>query len=196
MQIPKVDTPERYRGLYLFDFGDWTAIGYTAEEIAALLESEQYRNGKVYRIVRASPAGEFELKGVAAERFQLETALMFNRERLGDARADFAKLVEMGAAGAPCRGFVHLTDRGTQTDVARYVTALIYPAEYDDEVASWLLAEGFEGGDFVEGGVSAVTDYYREHHTILERAQLWSRSAIQSRSRDELLGSVRRAVQR
>lgn len=197
MQLPKVDSPERYRGLYIFDFGEWTALGYTAEEVATLLESEAHRSAKVYKIVRASPDGQFELKGVSTERFQLETGLLFNRRELGRARADFSELSRLTTRGGlPCRAFLHLADRGPHDDVPRYVTALIYPAEYDDEIAAWLLTENFEGGDSVEGGISAVTDYYRHHHDVLERAQLWSKSAIPSRSRDELNATIRNAVQR
>ena len=196
MQIPRVESPDRYQGLYVFDFGEWTAFGYTAEEVATLLESETYRDAKVYRIVRVSPDGSFELKGVSVDRFQLEAALIFNRQTLEEARDDFRQLSEIAAAGLPCRAFLHLADRGAHDDIPRYLTALIYPAEYDDDVAAWLLEAGFEGGDVVEGGVSAVTDYYRHQHKVLERTQLWSKSAIQSRSREELLASVRRAVQR
>lgn len=197
MQLPTVDQPERYRGLYVFDFGAWTALGYTVEEVAALLESEAYRDAKVYKIVRASPTGQFELKGVSAERFQLEAGLFFNRNELVDARADYHELADLAARGGlPCRAFLHLADRGPREGVPRYAAALIYPAEYDDEIAAWLLTEGFEGGDWVEGGVSAVTDYYGHQHTILERTQLWSRSAIPSRSREDLIASIRTAVQR
>ena len=197
MRVPMTDEPQRYRGLYIFDFGEWAALGYTAEEVALLLESEAHRAGKVYKIVRATPDGQMEFRGVAPERFQLESGLMFNRNELAAARADFAELQRLALADAPpCRAILHLADRGTSDGVARYVTALIYPAEYEDEVGQWLLATGFAGGDLVEGGPSHVTNYYAEDKTILERQQLWSRTAIPSRSRDEVLRSVRHAVQR
>ena len=43
MTIPSLEQPERYSGLYVFDFGQWTAVGYTADEVERLLESEAYR---------------------------------------------------------------------------------------------------------------------------------------------------------
>ncbi len=197
MKLPTLDQPHRYRGLYVFDFGEWTAIGYTAEEVAVLLESEDYRAGKVYKIVRATPDGQMELRGISAARFHLESGLFFNRADLDAARADFAELVRLGQAlGAPCRAFVQLADRGEQHGAARYVTALIYPAEYEDEMAHWLDAAGYCGGDLAEGGSSHVSDYYGTEKTILQRQQLWSQPAIPSRSVDQVLGSVRRAVQR
>ncbi len=195
MKLPPVQDAPRYAGLYVYDFDAWTAVGYTAEEIALLLESEATRGGRIYRIVRASPDGTMELRGVPPERFQLESGLFFNRASLQDAREDFARLGEIGA-GAPCRAAVQLVDRGAGAEGWRYVTALIYPAEYEDDVAQWLLRADYGGGDYVEGGISAVTTFYHESHQVLERAQLWSQGAIPSRGRDELLRTLRQAVQR
>jgi len=197
MKLPNVTNSERYGGLYVFDFGPWTAVGYTAEEITILLESERYRDGQVYKIVRATPDGQMELRGVPRERFQLESGMFFIRNDLSAAQADFETLRRLGQTqGAPCRAFVQLAERGAGEGVARYVTALIYPAEYEDEMARWLLATGYAGGDTVEGGVSHVSDYYAEAKTILERQQLWSQPAIPSRLPEEVLNSVRRAAQR
>ena len=33
MKLPALKNPELYQGLYVFDFGDHTAVGYTAEQI-------------------------------------------------------------------------------------------------------------------------------------------------------------------
>ncbi|MCK4341570.1 MAG: hypothetical protein KAY37_07605 [Phycisphaerae bacterium] len=197
MKLPAVSESQRYRGLYVYDFGEWTALGYTAEEIAVLLESEAWRNGKVYKIVRATPDGRMELRGVAPERFQLESGMFFNRNDLEAGRADFSNLRQLGHSRAvPCRAFLHLADRGESKDAARYVTALIYPAEYEDEMSRWLLDAEYAAGDLVEGGPSHVSNYYADEKTILERQQLWSQPAIPSRSPEEVLSSVRRAVQR
>ncbi len=67
MKLPKLQKPERYVGLYIFDFGEHTGVGFTAQEVAELLESEKYKNGKVYKIHKAYPDGKLELKGVRAE---------------------------------------------------------------------------------------------------------------------------------
>ena len=197
MKLPALNEPQRYRGLYVFDFGEWTALGYTAEEIALLLESEQYRGGKVYQIVRAQPDGGLELRGVAPERFRLESGLFFNRETLDAAREDFRTLRELAQrTPPPGRAFVHLIDRGAHEGVPRYAVGLIYPAEYEDAVAQWLLASDYAGGDTVEGGPSHVTNYYAEKPAVLEREQLWPASATSSRSREAVYASVRQAVQR
>ena len=72
MNLPELEKPEKYVGLYIFDFGDHAGVGFTAEEIAELLESEKYKDGKVYKIHKAYPDGRLEIKGVTRETFQLE----------------------------------------------------------------------------------------------------------------------------
>lgn len=197
MKLPMLDDPHRYRGLYVYDFGSWSALGYTAEEIAVLLESEAYRGGKVYKIVRASPDGHLELKGVAAERFQTESGMFFVRAAEPAARRDFSTLRDLGRTHPPpCRAFVQLVDRGPGAGRTRYVTALIYPTEHEDEMATWLLDVAYAGGDTAEGGPSHVSDYQDQVRTILEREQLWSRARTPARSTAEVLANVRQAVQR
>ncbi|MHC4121894.1 MAG: hypothetical protein ACYSWO_30885 [Planctomycetota bacterium] len=46
MKLPKLEDNEKYVGLYVFDFGDHAGLGFTAREVAELLESEKYKNGK------------------------------------------------------------------------------------------------------------------------------------------------------
>lgn len=196
MILPKFDQPDRYAGLYIFDFGDWTAAGYTAEEIAVLLESEQYSDGQVYKIHRVSPDGSMELRGISRNRFRMESGIFFYRNELNLAHNDYAALQRSAEkTPPPARTLLQLADRGGDAN-PRFVTALIYPAEYEDEISRWLIDLDFEGGDFVEGGISCVTNYHQEDKTILERTQLWSRRTLNSRSADEIFATVRRAVQR
>jgi len=197
MRLPKLENAEHYQGLYIFDFGEWCAVGYTAEEIAVLLEQERYRDGKVYRIHRARPDGSMEIHAVARERFEQESGLFFYRDDLEAARADFAALCRLAEdAPPPCRAYVHLADRSAAAAPYRYVVALVYPAEYDHDVSRWLCEWNYMGGDVVEGGVSHVTNYLAEDKVVLERRQLWSRTSESSRCADEVLASVRRVVQR
>lgn len=220
MHLPRVSQPQRYRSLFVFDFGDWTAFGYTAEELALLLEDPRYAAGRVFRIERAYPDGRVELRGVSRERFHLEAGMFFYRADRAAARADFDQLVAAAQTRPPpCRAFVHLVDRGTAPgdgatpaldrasapaspaadacpQRARYATALIYPAEYDEDMAAWLLELGYAGGDTVEGGISHVTNYYEDARTILARRQLWSTKSYESRASDEVFRTVRRTVQR
>jgi hypothetical protein len=179
--------------LYVFDFGDHAGVGFTAEEVAELLESEKYKDGKVYKIHRAYPDGRLELKGVLAETFQLEAGMFFYSNDLETSRKDFKALVNLAVKAAPpCRAKVHL---GRYND-NEFVVALVYPAEYDAEVSSWLLDGRYKTAGVAEGGVSAVQRYYDRQAEILDRHQLFGKSESISRTGTELLASVKLAVQR
>lgn len=193
MEMPKLEKPDRYAGLYVFDFGDHAGVGFTAEEVAELLESERYREGKVYKIHRAYPDGRLELKGVPAERFQLEAGMFFYSRDEATARVDFQRLVHLAVQTTPpCRAKIQLA-RVAQD---RHVVALIYPAEFDDEVSGWLLEGGYRTTGAAEGGIGAVERYYGDQPEILDRHQLFGASEIVSRTGEELMVSAAKAVQR
>jgi len=193
MKLPELEKPERYTGLYIFDFGDQAGVGFTAEEVAELLESERYRECKVYKIHRAYPDGRLEIKGVAAQTFQLESGMLFYSTTQEQARSDFKHLVSAAvAAEPPCRAKVHLVRYADD----KFAVALIYPAEYEEEVSSWLLARAYRTAGAAEGGTGAVERYYRDAPEVLERHQLFSAGEAVSRTGAELLVSLKRAVQR
>jgi hypothetical protein len=193
MKLPELRKPEKYAGLYIFDFGDHVGVGFTAEEVAELLESEKYKDGKVYKIHRAYPDGKLELKGVTAATFALEAGMFFYSIDLDAGRRDFKALVNLAVRSAPpCRAKVHLAKCSDD----EFAVALIYPAEYDAEVSSWLLAGGYKAAGAAEGGVGAVQRYYDRQAEILDRYQLFGQSESISRTGPELLASLKLAVQR
>jgi len=193
MKLPKLEKPDRYQGLYVFDFGDHVGVGFTAEEVAELLESERYRDGKVYKIYRAHPDGRLELRGMSTERFQLEAGMFFYSRDEATARADFNRLGNLAVQTAPpCRAKVHLAKLANN----EYVVAMIYPAEYDEEISSWLLAGEYHTVGKVEGGTAAVERYYQSKPEILDKHQLFGTNETISRTGEELLLSTARAVQR
>ncbi len=193
MELPKLQKPEKYVGLYVFDFGDHTGVGFTAQEVAELLESQNHKDAKVYKIHRAYPDGRLELKGIRAETFQLEAGMFFYSADSKTAQADFKRLVNLAVRSAsPCRAKVHLAKYSDN----KFAVALIYPAKYDDEVSSWLLDGRYKTGGAAEGGTEAVQRYYDQKPDILERHQLFSQSSLTSRTGEELLACVKLAVQR
>ena len=193
MRLPKLQKPDRYVGLYIFDFGDHAGVGFTAEEVAELLESEKYKDGKVYKIHRAYPDGRLELKGVRAESFQLEAGTFFYAGDLETAKSDFKRLVDLAVKTAPpCRANVQLAKYAND----KFAVAIIYPAEYDDDVSSWLLAGDYKTAGAAEGGIGSVQRYYDYKPEILDRHQLFGKSEIVSRTGEELLSAVKLAVQR
>ena len=109
MKLPQLEKPDKYVGLYIVDFGDHCGVGFTAEEVAELFESERYKNCKAYKIHKAYPDGKLELKGVRPEIFQLETGMFFYSNDLETARTDFKGLVNLAIrTSPPCRAKVHL----------------------------------------------------------------------------------------
>jgi hypothetical protein len=193
MKLPRMEKPDKYVGLYVVDFGDTTGVGFTADEVAELLESERFKDCKVYKIHKAYPDGRLELKGVRRDVFQLEAGMLFYSANNETARADYKRLVKLGIeTDVPCRAKINLAKLGDD----KYVTALIYPAEYDDEMSDWLLEHNYKTAGQVEGGVSVVTQYYKANPEILERHQLWPASIIESRTGEELLAATKIAIQR
>ena len=173
MKLPELQNSEKYVGLYVFDFGDHTSVGFAAEEIAELLESERYKDGKVYTIHRAYPDGRLELSAVPSEVFQLEAGMFFYSNDVETAKQNYKRLISLSVTSLPlCRAKVHLTSYSAD----KYVVALIYPAEYDDDISTWLLDAHYKTEGQVQGGTGAVERYYRAKAGILERHQLFGKS--------------------
>ena len=193
MELPKLQKPEKYVGLHVVDFGEHTGVGFTAQEVAELLDSEKYKHCKVYKIHKAYPDGKLELKGVQAEIFQIESGMLFYSGELDSAKGDFKGLVDLAVEmSPPCRAKVHLA-KYSDTKLA---AVIIYPAEYEEEVSAWLMEGRYKTAGAAEGGIEAVERYYRDKPEILERHQLFGQAAIESRTGEELLASLKLAVQR
>jgi len=193
MKLPNLQNPDKYVGLYVFDFGDHAGVGFTAQEVAEILESEKYKNGKAYKIHKAYPDGRLELKGVRPETFQLEAGMFFYSDNIETARQDFKELVNLAVRTCPpCRAKVHLVKYSDD----KFAAAIIYPAEYDDEISRWLSDGEYKTCGDAEGGVGAVQRYYDAKCRILERHQLFGKSEFYSRTGEELLSCLKLAVQR
>ena len=195
MNLPKLENPSRYTGLFVVDFGDQAAVGYTAAEVAVLMEADAYRHAKVYKIHRALADGTMELAGIAPEQLPTEDALFFSRVDASRARADFETL--KGSAErepAPVQAKLNLVR--IEAAEPPHVVALIYPAEFDDAMAHWLSSIDYQGGDEVEGGIRALDRYYQSRRVILEQHPLRGTFDGVSRSAEEVLASTHLAVQR
>ena len=193
MKSPKVQNPQKYVGLYVVDFGDHSGTGFTAQEVAELLESEKFKHIKVYKIHNAYPDGRMELKGIPAQIFRLEKGMFFYSGDLKSAQANFKRLVDLAVKLAPpARAKVHLAKYAEE----EFVTALIYPAEFNDEFSRWLIEGNYKTAGAAEGGIEAVQRYYDRKGEILDRHQLFGQSAYESKTGEELLASTKIAVQR
>jgi len=195
MQIPNLEHADRYTGLFVVDFGDTVCVGYTAAEVAMLLESERYADAKVYRIYNAAPDGTMELVGVPAARFQQEAGLLFYRRDMAAAREDFEAVRRLAErTPLPCRAQLLLGVLPEDVRL-RYVVGLAYPAEVDADIARWMLDHEVTAGEYADGGVGRLATIRATAH-IVESAQLHAGPARQSRPREEVFASVGRPVQR
>jgi len=119
--------------------------------------------------------------------------MFFYSNELATARRDFKQLVGLAVTSSPpCRAKLHLA----QYSDDKFVVALIYPAEYDDEISSWLLAGQYKTSGAAEGGTGAVQRYYDYGPEILDRHQLFGKSDLVSRTGEDLFASLKLAVQR
>ena len=195
MNLPRVAHPEGYRGLYVVDFGATCSVGYTAEEVALLLESEAYSEAKAYRICRARPDGTMELKGVPRERFMLETGLFFYSRDLASARGDYDQLRALAEAEPlPCRAQLLL---GGFAEPRRepFVVGLAFPAEHEDDVARWMLDRDLAPGERAAGGMSLL-EAIRRDARIIDSTQLRASASARSRPVEELRARAGEPIQR
>jgi hypothetical protein len=193
MKLPTIQDAKRYMGLYVVDFGDHSVVGFTANEVAELLESEKFAHIKVYKIHNARPDGAMELKGVRNETFQLETGMFFYAADEKTARNDFQRLTAIAVvSAAPARAKVFVA----KLSDGDYVTALIYPAEYDDEFSRWLLDNAYRTAGAVQGGAGYVARYYDAQKEILDQRQLWAAGSFTQLTGAELLAATRLAMVR
>lgn len=194
MQMPELNSKTDYEGLYIFDFGDSVAVGYTAKEIAILLESEEYSDGKVYKITKFDKDGRAYLKGISSELFQLENGFFFCSQNSEDAKRDFEELCQLAEEKPPpntCK--IHLS-KLNYSPMFSHVVALIFPAEYEDDISDWLIKIDYKGGESVDCGISHVTNYY-DNSTVSDARQFFVQDA-ESRTYEQVMESIREAIQR
>jgi hypothetical protein len=193
MQLPTINNAPRYVGLYVIDFGDHSGVGFTAEEAAELLDSEKFKDIKVYKIHNAYPDGRLELRGVRPQLFQVEIGMFFYSHDSEAAQRDYKELLKLAVEQSPpSRAKLQLAKYADD----KYVVALIFPAEYNDEYSAWLLDNDYKTSGEAIGGISAVQQYYQDKPEILKRYQLMGSSQYESRTGEELLSYTKVAVQR
>ncbi len=192
MKLPQIQHADRYSGLYIADFGDHCGVGFLAEEVAELLESEKYQEIQIYKIHNAYPDGRLELVGVRNDIFRLEAGMFFYASNEQSAVQDFRRLADCALqADPPARAKIHLARFAPDS----YVTALIYPAEYDDQFSRWLLDCDYQIAGAAEGGTAAVERYYLHQPEILDKKQIFNSCSV-ALSGENLALAAKKAIVR
>ncbi len=193
MKLPELENPKEYIGLYVVDFGDHSSTGFTAVEVAELLESERFKDVKVYKIHNARLDGKMELKGISSDIFQLEAGMFFYSEGFDQAQRNFTKLAKIAEnTPPPAKSKLHMA----KYEEGSFVSALIYPAEYDDEFSRWLLDADYRTEGEVCGGIDIVSRYYDARPQIFEKKVFWPAAAIESKRGEKLIEATKLAIQR
>jgi hypothetical protein len=195
LRLPTVEHPERYVGLYVYDFGTHAAIGYTAGEIRILRESRAHRDGTAYEIYRVTDAGGYELRGVLDQRLAAREAICFLREDAGVARGDYDRLQETAAESPlPCAVEMQLAE--VRDFRPPHTTALLYPAASSNVISGWLTQRAINAGDRAVAGIDAHDSFVQNRATPIAACQLAALLDYHDRSAEEVLRAVDRGVQR
>ena len=195
MKMPPLKNPQRYIGLYAFDFGDWVSAGYTAEEVDMLLGSSEYKNGQAYRIYRVDSQDRVELVGISPNDLLGESMMLFASTGEDQARRDYDSLFEL-ARQRPLMCSVEMVLTELSEGEMAFGVGLIYPCHAEKNVSDWLLTGGFTGGESVSGGAEVLQEYRRTANKTLVSCVLDCAEEYKPRAKDEVLSQVREPLQR
>lgn len=193
-KLPKLIDPPRYGGLYIFDFGDRVAVGYTAEEIECLLAEPEYASGRIYKIHRAHTDGTLEIHGVNPAGWSRMTGMVFWFAEEAEARSAWADLRSRALAIQP-PGLIDISICRRAGEPLAFALVIRYVQELDEAVSAWLLELDYNAGVIVEAGAGQVERAVASAEK-LECDQLQPAETYRSRSKDEVLASTHIAVQR
>ena len=194
MNLPPIPHPERYVGLYIYDFQTHVSVGFTAAEVRHLRESQDYRDGTAYEIYRVTENGGLELRGVLDQRLVAKEALCFLRHEAGEARKDYDAL-RRAADDTPLPCAVTAMLARVYSFDPPDTTALVYDASASHVVSGWLREIGFAGGDRVVGGIDVHAELMGDAVQITS-CRLASLIDYEDRSWEDVRRSIDRPLQR
>lgn len=195
MKLPPIPHPERYVGLYVYDFETHVSVGYTALEVRYLRESKDYRRGTAYHIYRVTEAGGLELRGASDERLTAREAICFLRADAAAARRDYDALRQLAdETPLPCAATLQLAKNATYDPPN--VTALLYPASATTVIADWLEHGNFAGGDRALAGLDVHAEMANMNAARIDACQLPSLLDYTDRPAEEVLRRIHEPLQR
>jgi len=195
MKIPPIPHPERYAGLYIYDFGTHVSVGYTVAEIRVLRESDAHRRGTAYEIYRATDRGGLELRGVLDERLTGREAMCFLRADGGAAQQDY-DATRAAAKRNPLPCVVDLELAKLYSFEPPYVTALSYAASATTPMAGWLTQHVGNMGDRVVGGTDVHARMTGSDGVRIASCRLPTLIDYRDRSAEDVLRTVDKPLQR
>ena len=193
--LPPIHNPQRYGGLYVYDFGDHVSLGYTAAEIRVLRESAAHGGGTAYEIYRVDESGAMELRGVLDDRLTRRESLCLLRHDGADARRDYDAL-RKASDSEPIGCPVEMQLAKLYAFDPPHVTALSYISSATSVVAGWLLRHAPNAGDEVACGSDEHARLAASDGVRIASCELRTKTDFGDRSAEEVLAQVDRALQR
>lgn len=195
VKLPALERPADYVGLCVFDFGDHTSVGYTADEIEVLRRDPRFAGGQAYVVHAVDDDGRLMLRGVSTESLRTEEAMIFGHNAAASARVSYDELKRRAEKNPlPCEVTMELADFASHQP--SHVVVLICTALASQAVGAWLSSIGFAGGDVVSGGADVLADYRTAGSVRLATCSLHRREDCVSRNAADVLAGVDRAIQR
>ncbi len=195
LQLPSIPDPLRYAGLFVYDFGDHTSVGYTAGEIAMLKLTGEHSAGQAYEIYRVNEVGGFELRGVSDAMMVVQDAMAFLREDPVAARRDYDALRTLSQR-SPSPIQAELVLARFYSLSPENASVISYPAFASTQISSWLSKNDFQGGDQVAAGSGVVAALRGQNLMRIASCQLSTVSGHEDRTREEVLTTVHEPLQR
>ncbi len=195
MKLPPLAQPERYVGLFVYDFKTHVSVGYTAVEIRYLRESAEFRDGTAYEIYRITEDGGLELRGALDQHLTAKEAMCFLRRQVGDARTDYDSL-RRAAAEAPLPCSTEIVLAKVYAFDPPETSALIYPACVTHVVSGWLRTRQFSRGDRVVCGIDAHSQLISSEAVRIASFRPRTTMDYRDRTPEDVMQTVHLSVQR
>lgn len=195
LTLPPIRDPERYEGLFAYDFGTHVSVGFTAGEILILRQSPEYCGGTALQIYRVNDRGGMELRGIQDSMLLGRDCICFLQSSEMKAREDYDRMVR-AARERPLSSTVEARLVRSYVFSLPNLTALLFPAWAVDRVGAWLSLLDWSPGDRVISGTEALASMDPGKGLTIDTCSLAARDIVQDRDAEQVLASVSQAFQR
>jgi hypothetical protein len=189
------ESPIHLVGLYAYDFGPRTSIGYTADEVVLLSQHPEHIGGTILRVQSVDTEGRCALRGVTSIDLSAESAMLFGHGESGAARETYDALVIAAKDDPPsCPVTIELGE--LTGDDATFGVMLIYRAHSEHMVSCWLTGRSVTCGDRVVGGAGVLGARRSSDWSVESTGHLTCRLGFTTRDAGDVLASVGKPFQR
>ncbi len=195
MNLPYLESPRDYVGLFAYDIGNRVSIGYTADEIGMLRRHPSLGGGQAYLVHAVDEDGRIALRGATERDLFAEEAMLFGHDTSSAATASYERFTA-AAKDHPLACPVRIELARDDGNECPHVVALVYRTHASPVVSAWLLATDFAGGESVRCGADALAAYRGAVSEPVASGYLTCLMRYTSRDDTAVLECVDQSVQR